>query len=415
MVEALNKAAEELARERMERMDAVANLKEPDRVPLQLGFDYGFIAKWSGITVHELLFDYEKAYNAILKVARDFPTDSPPLPMMGCRCLLGFALRDYPDVSSLVGVLTGRMHDILQDTYTGWPGRELPANSGSYQFIGGEFLKQDEYDEFIEDPVRFAAEKVVPRAHKALRKPGSAKAMAALVEAALEGRRYSLFLERLAGEIAKFGYAFNPSTLTLVPLDFIGDYLRTIPGVLIDLWKTPDKVKMACDAMMKVQYSQLSERFGSLRRVGIPLHLNEYLSPRLYGEFYWPYLKKIIVDFNSIGIKCGVAFEGRHDAHLERILELPKAWGTAMFEKTDVRKAKKILAGHTCISGGIPPTLLMQATPEKVEEYVRDLLKEVMPGGGFILASSTAIPAETPVENIRAVMKAVEKYGVYRR
>ncbi|MEM2394770.1 MAG: uroporphyrinogen decarboxylase family protein, partial [Candidatus Bathyarchaeia archaeon] len=112
---------------------------------------------------------------------------------------------------------------------------------------------------------------------------------------------------------------------------------------------------------------------------------------------------------------CGVAFEGRHDAHLERILELPRAWGTAAFEKTDVRKAKKILAGHTCISGGIPPTLLMQATPEKVEGYVRDLLREVMPGGGFILASSTAIPAETPVENIRAVMRAVEKYGVYRK
>lgn len=411
----MNPTLEELAKERMERMEAVSNLKEPDRVPLQLHFDYGFIAKWSGITVHELLFDYGKAYKAIVKMARDFPTDSPPLPMMGSRCLLGFALRDYPEIAAFVGILTGRMHDVLQDTYTGWPGRELPVNSGSYQFIGGEFIKQDEYDEFIKNPIGFAAEKVVPRAHRALRKPGSAEAMAALMKAVLEGQRYSMFMEGLAGEIAKLGYVFNPSALTLVPLDFIGDYLRTIPGVLIDLWKIPEKVKMACDAMMRVQYSNLSERFGSLKRVGIPLHLNEYLSPKLYGEFYWPYLKKIIVDFNSIGIKCGVAFEGRHDAHLERILELPMAWGTAAFEKTDVRKAKRILAGHTCISGGIPPTLLMQATPEKVEEYVRDLLREVMPGGGFILASSTAIPAETPVENIRAVMRAVEKYGVYHK
>ena len=411
----MSKAVEELARERMERMEAVANLKEPDRVPLQLHFDYGFMAKWAGITVHELLFNYEKAYRAILKVAKDFPVDSPPIPMMGSRCLLGFALMAYPEVSSFVGVLTGKMHDILQDTYTCWPGRELSANSGSYQFIGGEFLRQDEYDEFIEDPVRFAAEKVVPRAHKALRRPGSAEAMAAIMKAVLEGQRYSMFMEKLASEIAKLGYFLTPSVLTLVPLDFIGDYLRTIPNVLIDLWKVPEKVKMACDALLKVQYSNLQQRFGSAKRVGIPLHLNEYLSPRLYGEFYWPYLKKIIVDFNNIGIKCGVAFEGRHDAHLERILELPKAWGTAMFEKTDVRKAKRILGGHTCIAGGIPPTMLMQATPEKVEEYIKDLLKELMPGGGFILASSTAIPAETPVENIRAVIRAVEKHGIYRR
>jgi uroporphyrinogen-III decarboxylase len=291
----------------------------------------------------------------------------------------------------------------------------LSANSGSYQFIGGEFLRQDEYDEFIEDPVRFAAEKVVPRAHKALRRPGSAEAMAAIMKAALEGQRYSMFMKKLASEIAKLGYFLTPSVLTLVPLDFIGDYLRTIPNVLIDLWKVPEKVKMACDALLKVQYSNLQQRFGSAKRVGIPLHLNEYLSPRLYGEFYWPCLKKIIVDFNNIGIKCGVAFEGRHDAHLERILELPKAWGTAMFEKTDVRKAKRILGGHTCIAGGIPPTMLMQATPEKVEEYIKDLLEELMPGGGFILASSTAIPAETPVENIRAVIRAVEKHGIYRR
>ncbi|MEM2394611.1 MAG: uroporphyrinogen decarboxylase family protein [Candidatus Bathyarchaeia archaeon] len=411
----VDKTPEDLAKERRERLEAVMNLKEPDRVPLQLHFDYGFIAKWSGITTHELLFDYEKGRQAIIKIVKDFPTDMAPLAMLGTGSLLGFALRDYMDAAPFAGALTGPMHDILRDKYTRWPGRELSPNSGSFQFIGGEFLKPDEYDQFIDDSVKFMAEVVVPRAHDALRKPGSPEAMAALIKVGLEGMRYARLVGMMGEDIAKLGYSFGgtPTALTSVPLDFIGDFLRTIPGILLDLRRIPDKVKQACDMLMETQHKRLL-RLG-LRNVGIPLHLNEYLSPRLYNEFYWPYLKKIIVDFYNVGGRCGVAFEGRHDAYLENLLELPKGWGTAMFEKTDVRKAKRILAGHTCISGGIPPTLLLNATPEKVEEYVRDLLKEMMPGGGFILASSTAIPAETPVENIRAVMRAVEKYGVYRR
>ncbi|MEM1784414.1 MAG: uroporphyrinogen decarboxylase family protein, partial [Candidatus Bathyarchaeia archaeon] len=69
----------------------------------------------------------------------------------------------------------------------------------------------------------------------------------------------------------------------------------------------------------------------------------------------------------------------------------------------------------TCVMGGVPPTLLLNATPSEVEEYVRKLLEEVMPGGGFILATSAPIPAETPPENVKSVIRAVEKYGVYRR
>ncbi|MEM2546468.1 MAG: uroporphyrinogen decarboxylase family protein, partial [Candidatus Bathyarchaeia archaeon] len=71
--------------------------------------------------------------------------------------------------------------------------------------------------------------------------------------------------------------------------------------------------------------------------------------------------------------------------------------------------------GHTCVMGGIPPTLLLNATPQQIEEYIKKLLEETMPGGGLILASTTAIPAETPPENIKAVIKAVEKYGTIRR
>ncbi|MEM3715561.1 MAG: uroporphyrinogen decarboxylase family protein [Candidatus Bathyarchaeia archaeon] len=146
----------------------------------------------------------------------------------------------------------------------------------------------------------------------------------------------------------------------------------------------------------------------------IPLHLNEYLSPKIYNEFYWPTLRKIIVDLYGQGIRSLVFFEGWHDPYLETILELPKGWGIAYFEKTDVRKAKRIIGGHTCIMGGISPSLLLEATPEKIKEHVKDLLGEMKPGVGLILSPGVAdISKAVPPENLRVLIEAVEEYGRY--
>ena len=99
---------------------------------------------------------------------------------------------------------------------------------------------------------------------------------------------------------------------------------------------------------------------------------------------------------------------------METILELPKGWGIAYFEKTDIRRAKEVLKGHTCVMGGVPISLIVSGTPDKIDAYVKDLMEDVKPGGGYILTTSVRIaPRETPLENIRALAKAVEKYGRY--
>ncbi|MCS7114454.1 MAG: hypothetical protein N0A00_03495, partial [Candidatus Bathyarchaeota archaeon] len=351
----MEKNSKELVEEKLKRIEAAVNLKEPDKVPLELNLDFGFRAKWAGITTYEFFFDYEKARKALIKTAMDFPTDMPPLTMIGTGSFLGFALREYSDIARFTGVLTGPMHTILRDKYTRWPGVELSPDTGSFQFIGGEFLKPEEYDKFIEDPVRFIAEVAVPRAHLSLEKPNSPEAMAAIIKAGLEGAKYANYIDTITDDLTKLGYPSLLMAISMVPLDFLGDFLRTIPGILLDLRKVPEKVKLACDVLMEKPMLERSITFKSTKFVLMPLHLNEYLSPKLYNEFYWPYLKTTIVEWNKRGIKCQVAFEGRHDAHLEKLLELPKGWGIGLFEKTDIRKAKRLLEGHTCVMGGIPP------------------------------------------------------------
>jgi uroporphyrinogen-III decarboxylase len=240
--------------------------------------------------------------------------------------------------------------------------------------------------------------------------------MVTLTRLGIEVSRFAEFIRATSAELVELGYPDLILGGPYVPLDVIGDFLRDIKGILLDIYRYPDKVKQACSTLLKLVFKFVSSyKPSEPKLLFTPLHLNSYLSPKLYNEFYWPYLKEIIIEVNKQGMKPLVFFEGSHDAHLETILELPKGWGIAYFEQTDVRKAKNILAGHTCIMGGIPVSLLIGGTPNKIEEYIKKLMVEVKPGGGFIVATDTmlGLTSQTPIENIKAMLAAVEKYGKY--
>lgn len=55
----------------------------------------------------------------------------------------------------------------------------------------------------------------------------------------------------------------------------------------------------------------------------------------------------------------------------------------------------------------------MDLTPEQMEEHVASLLHEIAPDTGFILDSGDAVPFGTPIANLRAISRAVEKHGAY--
>ena len=56
----------------------------------------------------------------------------------------------------------------------------------------------------------------------------------------------------------------------------------------------------------------------------------------------------------------------------------------------------------------------MSGLSSAVDEYIKQLLDDMMPGGGFILGANVGnLPRNTPIENIAAVYEAVEKYGKY--
>jgi hypothetical protein len=402
----------ELYAEREARLDDASKLKEPDRVPLMGGFGY-FCARYGGLTHREFLYDYEKATEAVIKTSVDFQYDTGGgFSRLGALPFTLAFLREYG--GSVATWVNGPIHDILDVRYARFPGREL-AEDTPFQFIGQEFMKPGEYDELIADPKGFIVEKLLPRSCKSLEEPGSARAMAALIKWGEEIRKSGDATRALGDRLKELGFPGYSSGFSYAPLDFIGDYLRDIKNVLLDTYRMPDKVKAACDAIAEllIEMGEVTRQKSPGARVFIPLHLNEYFSPKQYGEFYWPTLKRVVNDLVEKGLTPYIFYEGYQDPHLETILELPKGKTVSKFEKTDLRKAKEVIGDHSCIVGGPPTSLFMAGTPAKVEEYVKDLLEDLKPGGGYIMSPDVSIPYSAKPENVKALADAVKKYGVY--
>jgi uroporphyrinogen decarboxylase len=80
----------------------------------------------------------------------------------------------------------------------------------------------------------------------------------------------------------------------------------------------------------------------------------------------------------------------------------------------DLAAFKQRYGKKIAFKGNIDPFgVLLNGTPEQVEAEVKACLNAGAPGGGFILGTQDSTLAKTPFENIRAMVAAGRKYGVY--
>jgi len=85
-------------------------------------------------------------------------------------------------------------------------------------------------------------------------------------------------------------------------------------------------------------------------------------------------------------------------------------WWDATF--TPLQVAKRIYGQQFCIVGGIDQESVMRTgRPEQVESQVKTAIEKTDQGGGLIIGAGCTFFQDTPLENINAVGRAVEKYG----
>ena len=134
----VGKTPKQLLAERTKRLQDAMQLKQPDRIPIQLAISY-MLAEMYGVTRQEQHENGDKEQEMLEKAALHFQPDSI------------FGVFNNPAPSKEVG-----------DRMTKFPGYGLDAN-GSFQFVEGEYMKPEDYDPFLEDPADWSIRKLWPK------------------------------------------------------------------------------------------------------------------------------------------------------------------------------------------------------------------------------------------------------------
>ena len=411
--------AKEAYHTRLKRLADAYQMKEPDRVPVQI--PYGDMPlKWAGISLRTAMYDYEKLRQVWSKFLREFEMDTYSGPGM---------------------VLPGRVYDLIDYKLYIWPGHGLPEDAAAFQFVEGEYMRADEYDDLIRDPSDFWMRTYLPRvfgvfeSFKYLQpytgiielpagyfapysRPDVQAALQALIDAGKELEKYRDFIAGCMREAAEAGVPSpRGGGLAKAPFDTLGDTLRGTRGIMMDMYRQPDKLHEAMDKIADLTIEQAissTNAFGGIM-VGFPLHkgADGFMSSEQFETFYWPSLKKVILALIDEGIIASLFAEGSYMTRLETVNEFPRGAVMWRFDQTDMARAKEVLGDKCCIAGNVPSSLISTGTPQEVKECCRKLIEVCGKGGGYILSSGSSVDY-APAENLRAMMEAVKEYGVYK-
>jgi len=75
---------------------------------------------------------------------------------------------------------------------------------------------------------------------------------------------------------------------------------------------------------------------------------------------------------------------------------------------------REISGDHVILVSGPPNSLLIGGTPQKIDDFMKNLLEDCKEGGMMIYPGvDGGISRDAKPENVKAVIDAVKKYGVY--
>jgi len=402
---------------RKKRVLAAQALTEGDRVPIapKLAFFYGSAYD---IPSYATLTDVRNAIPGIQAYLKEFDPDIVWPPAV------------YPGLAALA----------LGSEFLKLPGFEHGIGlNESYQYLDGEYMNEDEYEEFCFDPTHFILTKWFPRRNKKLAglakinlqnpiefgmfsatvpfaDPEVRQALDALAEAGRHSLDWLVGGGMAAQVIEDEGFVLGPQLGTTCPFDMLADTFRGMINTIVDVKERPDELLEAVNTMQGLMLRNALGGAIALKRQYflIPLHMgvDEFMSPADYEKFYWPGLKALIMACIDNDITPYIFTEGNYNTRLEQLCDVPPGKVIYMFEKVDMKRAKETVGKVACINGNLPTATMMYGTPDKIADETKKLLDICAPGGGFMMDVSIPID-RCPKENLHAMFDTVMKYGVY--
>ena len=352
--------------------DVIELKKAPDRVPIVLNCTF-MPADLYGVDPYDLMYDLK----VLMDTFRRFLVDYRP---------------DYYFTPLIIG--SGKVLEILDCKQVAWPGHGVSKHQG-YQYIEGEYMRDEEYRALIDDPTDFWLRGYMPRVFGALEPLSRISAFTDLWEIVL-----------VTGQMIPFGVPDVQAALTalleagreaLAYIEQVGPFEGEARGM---------GFASAAGGISTGQANPL---------VFMPLHkgADGFMSDEQFRTFYWPSLKAVCLGLIEEGCVPYLFCEGGYESRLEYLAELPPGTTFCHFDHTNMARAKEVLGGKVCIGGNVPASLILTGTADEVRAYCKELIDTVAPGGGYVMAFGTAMDEGKP-ETVHAMVDFTKEYGVYR-
>jgi len=178
--------------------------------------------------------------------------------------------------------------------------------------------------------------------------------------------------------------------------------------------KRPKAVHRLCRVVLEtsLQYAEAILKTGCAPSLTDPMSSATLISPGLFREFAFPYLKSLIDFIHGHGKAVTLHICGKTHPVWEFMADAG-ADCLSIDNDANLSAAKAKVGNRVRLMGNVPPAAVMlQGSTEDVRMAVRKCVSQAHDNPrGYIVASGCSLPTETPFANIDAMMEAVREVG----
>jgi uroporphyrinogen decarboxylase len=145
--------------------------------------------------------------------------------------------------------------------------------------------------------------------------------------------------------------------------------------------------------------------------------LRPIISPKMFDQYFAPFWRRIIGMIRSAAPQVKILFhsDGNMEPFLGRLIDL----GVDIFHcleplpTVDMGRVKAAYGDRLCFWGAIDIKQALQQDEAAVEAEVKQRIRMLGAGGGYVLAPSNHLQPDVPARNVVALFKAARKFGRY--
>ena len=163
---------------------------------------------------------------------------------------------------------------------------------------------------------------------------------------------------------------------------------------------------------------------GRLREVGVDFvwtmddmayRAGPLFSPRVLRQVFMPHMRRVAGAIRATGLPWIFHSDGNVMPFLDDLLTLGFD-GLHPIEPgpMDIEALKRQIGHRVCLIGNIDlHYTLTLGEPQEVEDEVKRRIEVVGKGGGYMISSANSITSYCRVENVKAMIAAIRRYGAY--